>query len=225
MSLSRHAWSAAALALFLSLTTSSAAHAQQSGAIRGTISDSVTRAPVTGAQVSVAGTSRVAVTDARGEYRLADVPAGAARVRVQRIGYVPGELRSRGFGASVREGCAPVDRDERGAGAARASGTRDEPHPAVPADRGDEPVDVRAHGHSLARARRSSGAVGVQERDPRPLIHVVSRTASRRTRRGGEGAASRAPATAARCVRPAHRSPRSRRSAPRRDPLRRPDRG
>ena len=92
MSLSRHAWSAAALALFLSFTTLSTARAQQSGVIRGTISDSVSRAPVAGAQVSVAGTGRVAISDARGEYRLADVPAGAARVRVQRIGYVPGEL-------------------------------------------------------------------------------------------------------------------------------------
>jgi TonB-linked SusC/RagA family outer membrane protein len=92
MPLSRRAWSAVLSAAVCALTTPfAAAMAQQTGAIRGTISDSTSRAPVAGVQVSIAGTSHIAISDVRGEYRLADVPTGTVTVRSQRIGYLPAQ--------------------------------------------------------------------------------------------------------------------------------------
>ena len=93
MILSCRAWTAAASAAILALTLPLAAlAAQQTGTIRGTVSDSLTRGPISGAQVSIVGTTRGALTDARGEYRLGEVREGTVRVRVQRIGYLPSEM-------------------------------------------------------------------------------------------------------------------------------------
>lgn len=64
-----------------------AAHAQGTGALRGTVVDSTTQQPIGGAQVQLVGTNRVTFTDASGVYRFTGVAAGNATVRVQKIGF------------------------------------------------------------------------------------------------------------------------------------------
>ena len=58
------------------------------GRISGTITDAA-RAPVAGAQVSLAGTRFGAVSTASGRYVITGIPAGTYEVRVQRIGQKP----------------------------------------------------------------------------------------------------------------------------------------
>jgi TonB-linked SusC/RagA family outer membrane protein len=77
------------VAVLLSLP--GAALLAQTGAIRGTVSDSATQAPLEGAQVSIVGGTARAQTNQGGTYVLAKVAAGPARVRVQLIGYAPAE--------------------------------------------------------------------------------------------------------------------------------------
>src|SRR5688500_16986050 len=92
MSVCRRTWSTGIAAALLALASlPRAGLAQQAGTITGTVSDSVTSGPVAGAQVSLAGTVRTVVTDQSGAYRFADVPAGSATLRAQRIGYAPAE--------------------------------------------------------------------------------------------------------------------------------------
>ncbi len=50
-------------------------------------------APLEGAQVSLAGTGRSAVTNARGEFRLADVAHGTHSIEVLALGYYPRSVR------------------------------------------------------------------------------------------------------------------------------------
>ena len=59
----------------------------QGGAITGTVRDRATQQPVASAQVTVVGTTRGALTNDQGSYRLTGVPAGSYQVRVLRIGY------------------------------------------------------------------------------------------------------------------------------------------
>ncbi|MCA0375609.1 MAG: TonB-dependent receptor [Gemmatimonadetes bacterium] len=63
------------------------AHAQQGGAVRGTVTDSATGRPIASAQVTIPGSTRGTVTNESGTYQLTGVPAGAVSLRVQRIGY------------------------------------------------------------------------------------------------------------------------------------------
>ncbi|MGH7649388.1 MAG: TonB-dependent receptor plug domain-containing protein, partial [Gemmatimonadaceae bacterium] len=65
------------------------ARAQQTATVRGTVTDSVSGQPVTGAQIAVAGQPR-ATTNDRGAYT-ANVAPGTVTVRVQRIGFSPSE--------------------------------------------------------------------------------------------------------------------------------------
>ena len=65
------------------------ARAQQTAIVRGTVTDSVSGQPVNGAQITVAGQARGTTND-RGTYT-ANVPPGTVTVRVQRIGFAPGE--------------------------------------------------------------------------------------------------------------------------------------
>ncbi|MGH7477187.1 MAG: SusC/RagA family TonB-linked outer membrane protein [Longimicrobiales bacterium] len=59
----------------------------QERAIRGTVTDAQTGQPLSGAQVSVRGTSIGTVTDATGRYLLLNVPEGTVQVRAEYIGY------------------------------------------------------------------------------------------------------------------------------------------
>jgi TonB-dependent starch-binding outer membrane protein SusC len=61
--------------------------AQGSGSVQGVVVDQKTRAPLVGAQVYVQGTNLGTLTNEEGRYLLLNVPPGAHRVRVQRIGY------------------------------------------------------------------------------------------------------------------------------------------
>ena len=79
---SRRALRAASI-LFLASTT---AIAQETGVIRGRVTDASGRA-LTDAQVSVVGTSLGTVSGASGEYTLVAVPSGSRLVQARRIGY------------------------------------------------------------------------------------------------------------------------------------------
>lgn len=61
--------------------------AQQLGSVTGTVIDAVNRQPLSGAQVSIEGTERGSLSDARGRFLILQVPAGAQAVRVTFIGY------------------------------------------------------------------------------------------------------------------------------------------
>ena len=79
------AFSAIIAALSLGLA---AAHAQSgSGSIFGRISDTNSKLTLSGARVSVVGTSLEAFSDQQGNYALASVPAGPATVNISYVGY------------------------------------------------------------------------------------------------------------------------------------------
>ncbi|MBX6332423.1 MAG: SusC/RagA family TonB-linked outer membrane protein [Gemmatimonadaceae bacterium] len=61
--------------------------AQGTGQIAGTVTDSSTGAPLTGAQVAILALKLGAAVDADGHFVIRDVPAGRVAVRAQRIGY------------------------------------------------------------------------------------------------------------------------------------------
>ena len=67
----------------------SRASAQQTGTIRGTVTDSASGRGIGGAQVTVTGSTRGSLTNDVGAYIIRDVPVGAATVRAQRIGFTP----------------------------------------------------------------------------------------------------------------------------------------
>lgn len=60
--------------------------AQQTGDVRGTVTDTRTKAPVMGAKVYVAAPERAALTDERGRYVLRNLPAGSYVVTTTAIG-------------------------------------------------------------------------------------------------------------------------------------------
>jgi len=61
--------------------------AAQGANVEGTITDGASRAPIADAQVTVEGTRLQGVTNARGYYRIANIPAGTVTLQVRRIGY------------------------------------------------------------------------------------------------------------------------------------------
>jgi TonB-linked SusC/RagA family outer membrane protein len=73
------------------LLFSAAAARAQTGTIRGTVTDSVGNIPLSGVQLTVAGTRLGAVTDASGQYVIRAVPAGTATVNAQRLGFAPSQ--------------------------------------------------------------------------------------------------------------------------------------
>jgi TonB-linked SusC/RagA family outer membrane protein len=74
-----------AFALVVSATASLAA--QAAGTVRGHVSDAGTGQPIVGAQVTIAGRTQGAITNAGGDYSIANVPAGTYEVAARRIGY------------------------------------------------------------------------------------------------------------------------------------------
>lgn len=63
--------------------------AQQAGQLGGLVTDRKSGAPLAEAQVLLPGVGRSAISDAKGRFRFAGIPAGRQRVIAQRIGYRP----------------------------------------------------------------------------------------------------------------------------------------
>jgi len=61
--------------------------AQTEGSIRGTVVSRADQRPIADARVFVAGTNRASGTNAKGEYLIANVPAGTHVVRARMIGF------------------------------------------------------------------------------------------------------------------------------------------
>ena len=61
--------------------------AQQTGTVTGVVLDKLGRTPLNGVQVSIDGTTRGMLTDARGRFSLTNVPVGAVTLRATYIGY------------------------------------------------------------------------------------------------------------------------------------------
>ena len=65
--------------------------AQQTGTIRGRITDAGSQRPVGDVQVTVVGTSLGALSGPNGDYTIANVPAGPRVIRARRLGFNPSE--------------------------------------------------------------------------------------------------------------------------------------
>ncbi|MDP2496376.1 MAG: SusC/RagA family TonB-linked outer membrane protein [Candidatus Palauibacterales bacterium] len=83
---SLHGWALAVLAGAALLLPRPAA-AQQTGAVAGTVVRASNQQPLDAAQVLVVGTGLGTLTDAEGNFRITEVPAGTQSVRVQLVGY------------------------------------------------------------------------------------------------------------------------------------------
>lgn len=80
-----HAFAAAAL-VFIG---AAALPAQQSGDVRGTVTDTRTKTPVMGARVYIASPERASLTDERGRYVLRGLPSGSYVVTTTSLGHKP----------------------------------------------------------------------------------------------------------------------------------------
>src|SRR4051812_42275637 len=60
--------------------------AQQGGSIRGTVTNTETHAPISGARIALRVPERIAITDERGTYVIRDVPAGSYKVYASAMG-------------------------------------------------------------------------------------------------------------------------------------------
>lgn len=77
----------ATLALLAAMSSARPLQAQQTGTIRGVVTDSSTGRAIASAQVTIPGSTRGGVTNESGTYTIAGVPSGSVSLRVQRIGY------------------------------------------------------------------------------------------------------------------------------------------
>jgi hypothetical protein len=73
------------------IATVAPVRAQSHGVVAGTISDGQ-GVPIAGAQISVRGLGTMAISDARGSFRLDRIPVGSSTVRVRRLGFRPDSL-------------------------------------------------------------------------------------------------------------------------------------
>jgi len=69
------------------LANAGAAAAQQTGTVRGLITDAVTMRPLSSAQVSIVGTGRGGLANSSGQFLVLNVPAGTHTLRVDLIGF------------------------------------------------------------------------------------------------------------------------------------------
>ncbi len=93
MKVARRTWriiTAACIAAPFAHANAQGTTAPTAAIVRGVVSDSANHQPVVGAQVIAVGTTRGTVTDTAGAYTLR-VPPGVVTIRVQRIGYAPGQ--------------------------------------------------------------------------------------------------------------------------------------
>ncbi|MCZ7557066.1 MAG: TonB-dependent receptor [Bacteroidia bacterium] len=75
--------------VLLLLLTPSLLHAQGGGAIRGTVTDAVTKEPLFGANVILVGTTLGAASNLDGVFEIREVPAGIYQIRASVIGHKP----------------------------------------------------------------------------------------------------------------------------------------
>ena len=61
--------------------------AAASGTVAGVVTDRLTRLPLQDARIAIPGTTLGALTNARGEYRIPNVPVGRVVIGVYRLGY------------------------------------------------------------------------------------------------------------------------------------------
>jgi TonB-linked SusC/RagA family outer membrane protein len=78
-----------ALAAAFALAAATPAFGQVTGTITGRVTERDTRRPLASVQVRVIGTSRGAVTDDSGSYRIVNVPVGPTQIAAQRLGFGP----------------------------------------------------------------------------------------------------------------------------------------
>lgn len=74
-------------ALLGMLMMGSPLQAQDTGTVRGTVSNAATDTPLASVQVSLVGTQRGSITNRQGAFELTNVPSGEYQVRVQYIGF------------------------------------------------------------------------------------------------------------------------------------------
>jgi hypothetical protein len=75
------------LGVLLPFLAGATLHAQDTGALRGRVTDAATREPVADVRVAVEGNSLATTTRADGEYVIPGVPAGHHAVTARRVGY------------------------------------------------------------------------------------------------------------------------------------------
>jgi TonB-dependent receptor len=63
------------------------------GALRGVVTDSLTKSPMIGVNVFLVGTGLGSATDVEGQYKIQGVPLGKHTLRVSSIGYAPREVQ------------------------------------------------------------------------------------------------------------------------------------
>src|SRR5688572_10454330 len=86
----RQTWSMCILAAsLLGALPATAALAQGSGVVRGTVIDSATRRPIDAVQVTIGGSLAGAITNATGQYVIRNAPSGNHVVRAARLGHTP----------------------------------------------------------------------------------------------------------------------------------------
>lgn len=80
-----------ALVVVVGVAIASSLHAQARGAVGGIVTDA-SGVPIAGAQISLRGVGSMVISDARGTFKLDDLPVGASVVRVRRLGFRPESL-------------------------------------------------------------------------------------------------------------------------------------
>src|SRR5678810_88736 len=79
------------MAIVACLTPIASVAAQQSGTVRGRVTEAGSQRPVADVQVTVVGTGSGALTGQNGEYTIANIPAGQRTIRARRLGFNPVE--------------------------------------------------------------------------------------------------------------------------------------
>jgi TonB-linked SusC/RagA family outer membrane protein len=77
-------------AVALTLLFAGPGAAQNGGTVAGQVTDATTQEPLSGVQITVAGTTRSTLTNDDGRYLLTNVPTGVHEVRASRLGYAQG---------------------------------------------------------------------------------------------------------------------------------------
>jgi TonB-linked SusC/RagA family outer membrane protein len=77
------------MAIVACLTPIASVAAQQSGTVRGRVTEAGSQRPVADVQVTIVGTGSGALTGQNGEYTIANVPAGQRTIRARRLGFTP----------------------------------------------------------------------------------------------------------------------------------------